>query len=281
MSNGLGFTTRKERQASLARLVFGRSGAAAAPAGPATSKAVWVYAVTADLAADQVSGLTGVAGEPVRVVSEAGIGAVVGSVNDSVFGEESLTSLLTDLTSVEEVGRAHHKVIASTASAGPVVPLRLATTYPDDATIRMLLAARRAEFTEMLQDFTGRQEWGLKLYVEPWARAPRDGSAAMPASERDRLPRQEWRWVTAEAWAEKIGQALSAIAVATRRHPAPDPLPGDQGGWMALNGVYLLSAERAAEFAEIAHALTAEHDTLRADLTGPWPPYSFADRSQD
>jgi hypothetical protein len=103
----------------------------------------------------------------------------------------------------------------------------------------------------------------------------------MSASEWDRLPGWEWRWVTAEAWAEKIGQALSAIAVATRRHPAPDLLPGDKGGWMALNGVYLLSAERAAEFAEIVHALTAEHDALRADLTGPWPPYSFADRSQD
>src|SRR5258708_6631890 len=143
MRNGLGFTTRTARHASLARSVFPRSGAAAAPAGPATSKVVWVYAVTADLDAHQVSGLTGVAGEPVRVVSEAGIGAVVGSVNDAVFGEESLTSLLTDLTSVEEVGRAHHKVIASTASAGPVVPLRPPTTYPDDPPTPLLPAPPR------------------------------------------------------------------------------------------------------------------------------------------
>src|SRR5260221_13620566 len=109
------------------------------------------------------------------------------------------------------VGLAHHKVIASTASAGPVVPLRLATTYPDDATIRMLLAARRAELTEMLQDFTGRQEGGVKLYVEPWARDPHDGSAAMSASEQDRLPQQEWRRVNADAWPAKNRQALSAI----------------------------------------------------------------------
>jgi hypothetical protein len=187
------------------------------------------------------------------------IGAVVGSVDDAVFGEESLTSLLTDLTSVETVGRAHHKVIASTASAGPVVPLRLATTYPDDATIRTLLAAHRAELTEMLQDFTGRQEWGVKVYVEPWA------VAARPACETGR----EWRWVTAEAWVEKIGQALGAIAVATRRHPPPDPVPGDQAGWLALHGAYLLSAERSAEFGEIVQALAAEHDALRADVTGP------------
>jgi hypothetical protein len=239
--------------------------------GSAASEVVWVYAVTADLDADQICGLTGVAGEPVRVVTEGILGAVVGSVDDAVFGEESLTSLLTDVTSVETVGRAHHRVIASTASAGPVVPLRLATTYPDDATIRTRLAARRAELTEMLQDFTGRQEWGVKVYVEPWAVAARDDSADEPG--------REWRWVTAEAWVEKIGQALSAIAVATRRHPSPDPVPGDQAGWMALHGAYLLSAERSAEFAETVRALAAEHDALRADVTGPWPPYSFADRA--
>src|SRR5215470_16257210 len=78
-----------------------RSGAAAvngegeASEGSAASEVVWVYAVTADLDTDQISGLTGVAPR---------IGAVVGSVDDAVFGEESLTSLLTDLTSVETVG---------------------------------------------------------------------------------------------------------------------------------------------------------------------------------
>src|SRR5258707_14953842 len=188
-------TTRKGWPGRLARPGFRRAAAAVAPADPAASQVVWVYAVTADLGAEHLSGLTGVAGEPVRVVTEAGLGAVVGSVDQAVFGEESLTSLLTDLATVEMVGRAHHQVIASTASAGPVVPLRLATTYPDDATIRMLLAARRAELTEMLQDFTGRQEWGVKLYVEPPAGAPRHGPAAMSASGQDRPPRQEGRRV--------------------------------------------------------------------------------------
>jgi len=256
VKNSLMSTTRKARHGTQARPVFRSPAAPAVPAGPAASEVVWVYAVTADLDADQISGLTGVAGEPVRVVTEAGLGAVVGSVDDTVFGEYSLTSLLTDLTTVEMVGRAHHKVIASTASAGPVVPLRLATTYPDDATIRMLLAARRAELTEMLQDFTGRQEWGVKVYVEPCADA---------GKFRDRTQ-------------AVVDQALSDIAVASRQDYSPDPLPGDQVGWMALNGVYLLGAERAAEFAEIVQALTAEHDALKADVTGPWPPYSFADR---
>jgi hypothetical protein len=249
-------TTRKAWPGRLSRPGFRRAAAAVAPADPAAGTVVWIYAVTPDFGAQPLSGVTGVAGEPVRVVTEAGLAAVVGSVDRAVFGEESLTSLLTDLATVEMVGRAHHQVIASTASAGPVVPLRLATTYPDDATIRMQLAERRAELTGMLQVFAGRQEWGVKVYVEPWSDAG----------------------LAAEARAEEIGEALSAIAVATRRHPAAGLLSGDQARWMVLNDAYLLSTERAAEFNQTVRALTAEHDAFQADVTGPWPPYSFADR---
>ena len=47
---------------------------------------------------------------------------------------------------------------------------------------------------------------------------------------------------------------------------------------MVLNGIYLLDADRAAEFAAIARQFAAEHATLRVEITGPWPPYSFVDR---
>jgi hypothetical protein len=49
---------------------------------------------------------------------------------------------------------------------------------------------------------------------------------------------------------------------------------------MVLNGVYLLDTERAGEFAGIVSRLTQEHAGLRADVTGPWPPYSFVDRQE-
>jgi hypothetical protein len=68
--------------------------------------------------------------------------------------------------------------------------------------------------------------------------------------------------------------------VATRRRPSPDPRFGDDSGWMVLNGAYLLDVERADEFAEIVASVAAEHAALRADVSGPWPPYSFADRQE-
>lgn len=225
------------------------------------NKVIWVYAVTAPLDPDQLSGLIGVAGEPVRAVGEAGLSAVVGSVDATVFGEDSLSSLLADVTSIETIGRAHHQVVASVADGGPVVPLRIATTYPDDTTVRGLLAEHHTELAELLASLGGTQEWGVKVYLRP-----------------PDTPEPCWR--EAEERAEEIDRALSDIAVAAHRHPSPYLRFDDGDGWMVLNGIYLVDAGQGGAFTGITRQLRAEHAALQLQVTGPWPPYSFVDRQE-
>jgi len=244
----------------------------------AAHKVVWVYAVAADLDPDQLSGLTGVGGERVRVVTAADLSAVVGTVDAAAFGEDSLRDLLTDVDSIQTLGRAHHQVVASIASDGPVVPLRLATVYPDDATVRALLAEHRTDLAELLQALNGTQEWGVKVYMELSGDGSHGDPCAAPAGAPAGLAEQQPRWQRAEACAEEIDAALSGLAIAARRHPTPYLGVEDSDGWILLNGTYLLDADRAAEFAGIAQSLIDEHAALWAQVTGPWPPYSFVDR---
>jgi Gas vesicle synthesis protein GvpL/GvpF len=246
--------------------------AAAQPAEPDGDGMIWVYAVTAGLDPDRLSGLAGVAGEPVRAVTESGLSAVVGSLGDESTGGTPLSSLLVGLTAIETTGRAHHEVIANLAAGLPVVPVRLATVYPDEMTIRVLLAERHAELTVLLDSFRGTQEWGVKMYLEPWADGAGDDTFGSLAAGSCQWP----RWARAEEDAERIGYVLSDLAVATRTHPFPVPRAGSRR--MVLNGAYLLDAGRAGEFTEIVASVAATHAALRADVTGPWPPYSFADR---
>jgi hypothetical protein len=231
--------------------------------GVSSAKIVWVYAVTGGRGAAELPGLTGVGGEPVRAVPGAGLSAVVSSVDATAFGEDTLPGLLADLTHAESIGRAHHQVIESVAAAGPVVPLRLATVYPDDGTVRSLLAEHHTDLSGLLATFRDTQEWGVKVYLEPRAGGTAD---------------KEPRWRNAEERAAEIDRALCEIALAARRHPAPDLRFGATGGWLVLNSVYLLSDVRAAGFGAVAQRLAAEQDGLRAELTGPWPPYSFVDQ---
>lgn len=86
-----------------------------------------------------------------RGVAEAGLIAVVGSVDTEAFGEQALASLLADLTRIELLGRAHHQVITCVAARGPVPPLRLATVCGEDRTVRRLLAQRSREFAVLLE----------------------------------------------------------------------------------------------------------------------------------
>lgn len=270
-------------------------------------QAVWVYAITDVLEPDLLAGLTGVGGEEVRAVTEAGLTAVVGSVDAAEFGEQARARLLSDLASIERLGRAHHQVIACVAADGPVLPLRLATVYPDDQTVRGLLARSSAEFLVMLESFRGTEEWGVKVYVGLAGTDTPPGRPAVPGQPSG-SPLEgpvgpvgppgpaPWPagWVAgtglarpepaldgdAEACAAMIDRALSGIAVATRRHPAADPAIDGNERFLLLNAAYLLNSERASEFAAVARALARVNQGVRADLTGPWPPYSFADLHQ-
>jgi Gas vesicle synthesis protein GvpL/GvpF len=230
----------------------------------ASDAVVWVYAVSADQTASRLAEMFGVSGEPVRAVTATGLSAVVGTVGDAAG--KPLASLLAGLAAIEIAGRAHHEVIAHLAEAGPVVPLRFATVYPDDATIRDLLAQRHAELTRMLESFGGKQEWDVKIYVE-----------LGPDGTGDDSSRYSPRWALAAERAERIAHALSGIAIKTRRRPASVPLAGE-APLLVFDGAYLLDTERAQEFASIVETGAAAHAALRAELNGPWPPYSFADR---
>jgi hypothetical protein len=225
----------------------------------AEQEVVWVYAVAAGLDPGQLSGLSGVGGEPVRAVAEAGLHAVVGSVDAGAFGESSIASMLGDLANIEAIGRAHHEVVASIAAESPVVPLRLATVYPDDGTVGMLLAEHGDELAELIESLRGTQEWGVQVYWHP---------------------DQDLTWLDAEATAEAADEALSDVALAARRQPAPYLRPGSTAGWMVLNGIYLVDAGQAGLFASIAQHFAAGNAALRVEVTGPWPPYSFADRQE-
>jgi hypothetical protein len=114
--------------------------------------------------------------------------------------------------------------------------------------------------------------------MELTADASPDDLCAASSGDRDGLAGCEPRWQKVEACAEEIDRALRGIAIAARRHPVSYLRFEDTDGLMVLNGVYLLDAGRAAEFAGIAQNVVEAHAALGAQVTGPWPPYSFVDR---
>ncbi len=254
-------------------------------------RGVWAYAVTARAVIESLGQLTGVGGGSIRTVAAAGLTAVVEDVDLAVFGEAALRRNLEDLAWLEATARAHHRVIAAVAQQGPVVPMRLASVYSGDAGIAAMLAERGADFQAALSRVSGRKEWGVKAYV-----ARRPGGKSTPAVKaaasagreragtgaaylqrrRDQLTAQRDFRHDLAASADSIHAQLSQYAAGARLHPPQAPQLTENKAAMLLNAAYLLDDGNGEEFAAAVAALADQYPAVQLELTGPWPPYSFA-----
>lgn len=245
---------------------------------------VWLHGVVRDAEPAVLAASPGMAGAPVRPVRAAGLTAVVSTAPLAEYGEAALRRNLEDLAWLERAARAHHAVVDALARRGPGVPARLATVHHDDDRVAGQLAARRAELTGLLDRLTGRGEWGVKGYLVPGApprAAEPDGAGGVGTAYLRRrraqlTAREEGQRIAAEA-AAAVHDALAGYAVAARRHAPQDRRLSGAPTPMVLNGAYLVESGRLDGFTELVAALAGRHPELRLELTGPWPPYSFAE----
>jgi hypothetical protein len=258
---------------------------------------LWAYCV---LAAGESSPprTVGVGGDAVvERIEEAGLSALVSRVQAAGFGAEPLREHLNDLAWLERTARAHELVLDQALALATIVPLRLCTLYEGEDSVRQMLSREHDAFAHALEYLTGREEWGVKLLIDPdllsrEARARSDDAAALAQDEQVHgggagasymLRRRVERQVREEAGrlaAQLAGVVHARLEDATLHAVTRPPQNRDLSrheGEMILNAAYLVEADAAAELRALASSLEAEHAVFgaRLELTGPWPPYNF------
>jgi hypothetical protein len=253
----------------------------------------YVYAVCRPFEQPLQCQLTGVAGEPPRLLHHGGLVAVVSVVPQRDFAEEPLRAHLEDLDWLTATARAHQGVIDALTTVTTPLPMRLATVFRDDSGVRTMLEARERDFQRTLDRLEGRVEWGVKVYVEsapaeqPASGRDEDPAQAKPASGRDylrlrsrRLRESEDGLQQAERFAERLHRTLAEHAEDVRLHPPQNSALSGVAGRNVLNAAYLVPRARSEEFVEIVDRTKDESPAgvpgLRVELTGPWAAYSFA-----
>ncbi len=246
--------------------------------------AVWAYAVfQAERPAERVAGLRGVADEPVRAVVADDLAAAVGTVGLSEYGQGALRRNLEDLDWLGRKARAHDSVISAIARFGPVIPVRLATLYLDDERVEALLRTRHSAFDAALRRLSGRQELGVKAYADPDALTATDEGSKRQQSGTAYLLRRRWEleskeeaYRVAAEEAARIHETLMRCAVDGIRKPAVDKSLSGTNAWTVLNGTYLVEDGMVELFRETVATLDRATARITLEITGPWPPYSFA-----
>ena len=263
---------------------------------------VWTYAITEQ---ERLSGpdgdvdlswLTGIGEEQVRPLTCSGLTALVSNVSLAEFGEAALRESLENLAWLDEVARLHHYVIDAAARIFPLLPVRLATVYSGDAAVCAALADHRDQLRATLRRLGGRVEWGVKAYAAPESESeakrhpaalePVAASAGTSTTGGAGLAHLRQRHTELAAGRESRTAAVNgAQAVHARlarqaeaamvRAPQSPQLSGVRLP-MLLNGAYLVDANAGTSFTAAVAGEATAHPELRFELTGPWPPYSFA-----
>ncbi|MFH9589531.1 GvpL/GvpF family gas vesicle protein [Streptomyces luteogriseus] len=245
-----------------------------------------VFAVTDTPPRDEAVSLTPGhdGGGSLRVLAAGPLHLVVQDVPAADFGEEALAERLNRPEELERCARAHHRGVETAASAGPVVPLPMATLYLDDRNAVRALTDRAASLRTLLDRLRHRTEWAVKVHGPGIAGAP-DAGGDGPADGRSYLRRVSARRRTeredrerALARAHAVDRELRRYAAAATRHrPQSEQLTGRSVPQL-LNAAYLVDDGRRAEFVRAVGELArdAHRSAVEVTMSGPWIPYSFA-----
>lgn len=253
----------------------------------------YVYAICRPFRSALQRQLTGVAGSPPKQLTHHGLIAVVSTVPETDFAEESLSAHLEDMEWLTTTARAHQQVIDALTAVTTPLPLRLATVFRDDSGVRTMIEAREDDFRRILDRLEGRVEWGVKVYAEPEsaeAARPEEGAEGAEGgrtgggavSGRDYLRQRRMRtraredvWQKAAAFSGRLHETLSAFAEDSRLHAPQSAALSGASGQNMLNAAYLVPRSESEEFVELVDREKDDAPGIRVELTGPWAAYSF------
>jgi len=223
---------------------------------------LYLYAITDPRS--RLPAIAGLRGAEVRPVPIGGLSAAV--------SEHESIEVATD----EDDLWAHEQVVEGLMADGPVLPMRLGSVLPDEASVLAAVGAREAELVETLARIEGAVELGVRAAIDPAAMEPEESDDARqelgPGAEymHARLTRER----RADEVAETIHRPLAELAreSARRRHFGED---------LVFNGAYLVDVGAVDRFRAEVEELDAAIGAASIVCTGPWPAYTFSSRREE
>jgi hypothetical protein len=254
------------------------------PAQERTGTALYAFAIMPARPVD-LTGLCGIDGaSPLRIIQHADLGLVVSEMPLDLMDDVSEDDL-SETSALATLARRHDDVVRSVFEHGPVLPLRFGTVVVDDEGARRLLEEQAPSARRRLAHLDTHREWGVRLNrdavtgeaeqrrddVQASGRRGMTGTAYL-ASRREALAQAQREEQQTAALTAQVEDALREHAVDVVRRG------GGPGSGVLTDVAYLVPVEVEDAFLDAARRLSSDvaHEDLSLEVTGPWPPYSFA-----
>jgi hypothetical protein len=258
-------------------------------------RALYVYGVvpSSALAGEAFDDVRGVdPSGPVTLVADGDVAAIVSAVRLDEFGQDAIEENVRDPRWLAEKARAHDEVLRAASGRTTVLPFRFGAIYRDEQHVVDLLR-ERTDFSPTLRRLDGAVELGVKAVVDAAAlrdrlAADRRADANVPAGraymQRKQLERELDEGVerVAAECADQSHARLAALARAARVNPVQPLDDPSSPRRMILNAAYLVDGPTETRFREEVAAIARDHadQGIEYEVTGPWPPYNFAEAEE-
>jgi hypothetical protein len=195
--------------------------------------------------------------------------AIVNEVPLAEFENAMKGDVSQNLLWLESKARAHDQVLKRLLSSGPVIPFRYCTVLRNEDDVRGMLSRHRLAIARTLDEFDGKREWGVKIFLDRsrYARVETrdaDGEAGGKSYLLTKKRRRdEWGEAAraARADASDCHQQLAAVAADAVTLPARWPKDSSDAE-LLVNGAYLIADNALDRFRALIDTLAAAHAGL-------------------
>lgn len=254
----------------------------------------WLYAIgrAEHPLPERVEAIDG--SERVERIVEAGLAAFATPIDLEEYTQAAIDARAGDVEWLGAIGYRHQGVMAALMREGTIIPLRAFTLHGSDTSVRARLAEDHERFTKMLERLDGKQEWTLKIELEPerWSEALTrrvgrlrelvDKIAAAASGAAFLLRKKldaERKSASKEAEDELVAEIERAVLERLVCETVAESRQQREGAFPQLN--VLINRDEEATLQEIADDLGKRYaeDGVTVAVSGPWPPYTFATES--
>jgi len=230
-------------------------------------------------------------GDTVLAVDCGDLAAFATPVDPVDFSQPVIDARSKDVEWLGGIGYRHQSVMAALMRGGTIIPLRAFTLFASEESVRRHVDAERAKLMKILDRLDGKQEWTLRIEFNPenWSEALvrrvsslRDlhdemsrattGKAFLLGKKLD----EEKKRASREAEEAVVGEIERAVLDKLACDTVAESRQQRSGAFPQIN--VLIERDEEARLEELRRDLESRYaaDGVTVALTGPWPPYTFA-----
>lgn len=212
-------------------------------------------------------------------------------VDPAEYSQPVIDARSKDVEWLGAIGYRHQNVMAALMRGGTILPLRAFTLFANDESLRRHLEGEGDKLSKILGRLDGKQEWTLRVEFNPeqWSEAlvrrvdalrelheemdrATPGKAFLLGKKLD----EEKKRASKEAEEAVVGEIERAVLDKLACDTVAESRQQRSGAFPQIN--VLINRDEEARLEELRRDLESRYaaDGVTVALTGPWPPYSFA-----